>query len=39
MKTIKCRHREGALVVKIFVKPSPVVSLGKYIEELRRGLA
>ncbi|KAI9005053.1 hypothetical protein DFJ74DRAFT_403557 [Hyaloraphidium curvatum] len=36
MKTIKCRHREGALVVKIFVKPSAGLPLGRYIEELRR---
>lgn len=37
MKTIRCRHREGSLVVKIFVKPAPGTSLGRYLEDLRRG--
>lgn len=35
-KTIKCRHREGSLVVKVFVKPIPGLSLSDFLEELRR---
>ena len=27
LKTVKCRHRNGYLVVKIFIKPDPGLSL------------
>ncbi|KAJ3210567.1 Serine/threonine-protein kinase [Dinochytrium kinnereticum] len=34
MKTIRCKHREGSLVVKLFVKPDPSVSLKQVVKEL-----
>ncbi|KAI0080417.1 hypothetical protein K474DRAFT_1589825 [Panus rudis PR-1116 ss-1] len=30
LKTVRCRHKNGYLVVKIFVKPDPGLSLRKY---------
>ncbi|KAI0729483.1 hypothetical protein C8Q72DRAFT_307334 [Fomitopsis betulina] len=35
LKTVKCRHRNGYLVVKIFVKPDPGLSLRKYHKRLK----
>ncbi|KAI0088224.1 hypothetical protein BDY19DRAFT_994141 [Irpex rosettiformis] len=35
LKTVKCRHKNGALVVKIFIKPDPGVSLRRYSKRLR----
>ncbi|KAI0922943.1 hypothetical protein AcV5_009802 [Taiwanofungus camphoratus] len=35
LKTVKCRHKNGYLVVKIFVKPDPGLSLRKYHRRLR----
>ncbi|KZT00186.1 ARM repeat-containing protein [Laetiporus sulphureus 93-53] len=35
LKTVKCRHRNGYLVVKIFVKPDPGLSLRKQHRRLR----
>ncbi|KAJ3094258.1 Serine/threonine-protein kinase, partial [Phlyctochytrium planicorne] len=34
MKTIRCKYREGPLVVKLFVKPDPSVSLKETVKEL-----
>lgn len=42
LKTIKCRHSEGILTIKVFVKPDQGVSLEKYakfLAEERRVLA
>lgn len=36
LKTVKCRHKNGYLVVKIFIKPDPGVSLRKYNKRLKR---
>ncbi|CAL1709651.1 unnamed protein product [Somion occarium] len=30
LKTVRCRHKNGYLVVKIFIKPDPGLSLRKY---------
>ncbi|OBZ66825.1 putative serine/threonine-protein kinase VPS15 [Grifola frondosa] len=35
LKTVKCHHKNGYLVVKIFVKPDPGVSLRKYHRRLK----
>ncbi|TFK53148.1 ARM repeat-containing protein [Heliocybe sulcata] len=35
LKTVKCRHRHGNLVVKIFIKPDPGVSLRSYHKRLK----
>ncbi|KZT63489.1 WD40 repeat-like protein [Daedalea quercina L-15889] len=35
LKTVKCRHRNGYMVVKIFVKPDPGLSLRKYHRRLK----
>ncbi|KAJ3026711.1 Serine/threonine-protein kinase, partial [Rhizophlyctis rosea] len=35
MKTIKCKHPEGQVVVKIFIKPEPNISLRKYVKALQ----
>ncbi|KAI0701928.1 hypothetical protein BC835DRAFT_1321753 [Cytidiella melzeri] len=35
LKTVKCRHKNGPLVVKIFVKPDPGVSLRRYYKRLK----
>lgn len=35
LKTVKCRHRNGYLVVKIFIKPDPGVSLRNYHRRLK----
>ncbi|GBE83600.1 Putative serine/threonine-protein kinase [Sparassis crispa] len=35
LKTVKCRHKNGYLVVKIFVKPDPGLSLRKYHRRLK----
>ena len=31
LKSVKCRHQNGYLVVKIFIKPDPGLSLRNYI--------
>ncbi|KAF9259304.1 ARM repeat-containing protein [Marasmius fiardii PR-910] len=31
LKTIKCRHKNGSLVVKVFIKPHPGVSLKSFM--------
>lgn len=36
LKTVKCRHRNGYLVVKIFIKPDPGMSLRRYHKRLKR---
>ena len=35
MKTIKCKHPEGPVVVKIFIKPEANLSLRKYVKGLQ----
>ena len=35
LKTVKCRHKHGYLVVKIFIKPDPGMSLRKYHRRLK----
>ncbi|TPX35937.1 hypothetical protein SmJEL517_g01766 [Synchytrium microbalum] len=35
LKTIRCRHPEGPIVVKIFVKPEISVSLRQWVKELQ----
>ncbi|EED79789.1 predicted protein [Postia placenta Mad-698-R] len=35
LKTVKCRHKSGYLVVKIFVKPDPGLSMRKYHRRLK----
>ena len=35
MKTIRGRHKEGAVVVKIFIKPEPGLSLSNYVKALQ----
>ncbi|TPX43846.1 hypothetical protein SeMB42_g04554 [Synchytrium endobioticum] len=35
LKTIRCRHPEGPIVVKIFVKPEVTVSLRQWVKELQ----
>ena len=35
LKTVRCRHRNGPLVVKIFIKPDPGVSLRKFHRRLK----
>jgi len=35
LKTVKCRHKRGFLVVKIFVKPDPGISLRTYHRRLK----
>ncbi|KAJ7216643.1 hypothetical protein GGX14DRAFT_442277 [Mycena pura] len=35
LKTVKCRHRNGYLVIKIFIKPDPGLSLRTYQRRLK----
>ncbi|KAI8926108.1 hypothetical protein BC831DRAFT_246086 [Entophlyctis helioformis] len=35
LKTIRCRHPEGLVVVKIYVKPQPGLSLKRQLKELQ----
>jgi hypothetical protein len=35
MKTIRGRHKDGYVVVKIFVKPELGMSLSKYIKKIK----
>ncbi|KAL4253381.1 Serine/threonine-protein kinase Vps15-like protein [Abortiporus biennis] len=35
LKTVRCRHKNGYLVVKIFIKSDPGISLRKYHRRLR----
>jgi phosphoinositide-3-kinase, regulatory subunit 4 len=35
LKTVKCRHRNGYIVVKIFIKPDPGLSLRSYHRRLK----
>ncbi|KAF8352075.1 hypothetical protein F5887DRAFT_1068440 [Amanita rubescens] len=35
LKTIRCRHRNGYLVIKVFVKPDPGLSLINYQKRLK----
>ncbi|TFK75636.1 ARM repeat-containing protein [Pluteus cervinus] len=35
LKTVRCRHRNGHLVIKIFIKPDPGVSLASYVRLLK----
>ena len=35
LKTVKCRHRNGCLVIKIFVKPDPGMSLRTHQRRLK----
>jgi hypothetical protein len=35
MKTIRGRHKEGAVVVKIFIKPVPGISLSNIVKALQ----
>ncbi|KAH7928336.1 ARM repeat-containing protein [Leucogyrophana mollusca] len=35
LKTVKCRHRNGFLVVKIFIKQDPGISLRNYLRRLK----
>ncbi|KAF5392892.1 hypothetical protein D9757_000800 [Collybiopsis confluens] len=35
LKTVKCRHQNGYLVVKIFIKPDPGLSLRNYTRRLK----
>lgn len=36
IKSIRARHRDGLVVVKLFMKPYPQLDLGKYVRALRR---
>lgn len=38
LKTVKCRHRNGFLVIKIFIKPDPGLSLRNYHRRLKSTL-
>ncbi|KAI8805979.1 hypothetical protein BJ742DRAFT_680534 [Cladochytrium replicatum] len=35
LKTIRCKHKEGQVVVKIFIKPDPGISLRKFAKQLQ----
>jgi hypothetical protein len=35
LKTVRCRHRNGPVVVKIYIKPDLGLSLGRYQRNLR----
>ena len=35
LKTVRCRHRNGYLVAKIFIKPDPGMTLRKYQRRLK----
>ncbi|KAF8892933.1 hypothetical protein BD779DRAFT_1798336 [Infundibulicybe gibba] len=35
LKTVKCRHRNGYMVIKIFIKPDPGLSLRTYHRRLK----
>lgn len=35
LKTVKCRHKNGYLVVKVFIKPDPGVSLRNHQRRLK----
>lgn len=35
MKTIRGRHKDGSVVVKIFVKPEPGLSLKTYVKTVQ----
>ncbi|KAF6748025.1 other/VPS15 protein kinase [Ephemerocybe angulata] len=35
LKTVKCKHRNGYLVIKIFIKPDPGLSLRNYTRRLK----
>ena len=39
LKTVKCRHPNGFLVVKIFIKPDPGLSLRTYARRLKGACA
>lgn len=36
LKTVKCRHRNGPLVIKIFIKHDPSISLSAYHRKQKR---
>ena len=36
MKSVRARHQNGVVVVKLVVKPYPQVDLSKYVEAIRR---
>lgn len=36
MKSIRARHRNGLVVVKLAMKPYPQLDLGKYVRAIRR---
>lgn len=38
LKTVKCRHRNGYLVIKVFIKPDPGLSLRTYLRRLKSEL-
>ncbi|KAK7461133.1 Serine/threonine-protein kinase [Stygiomarasmius scandens] len=35
LKTVKCRHRNGYLVIKVFIKPDPGLTLRNYLRRIR----
>ncbi|KAI8799791.1 hypothetical protein BJ742DRAFT_686782 [Cladochytrium replicatum] len=35
LKTIRCKHKEGQVVVKIFIKPDPGISLRNFAKQLQ----
>jgi phosphoinositide-3-kinase regulatory subunit 4 len=35
LKTVRCRHRNGPVLVKIYIKPDLGLSLGKYQRNLK----
>ncbi|KAJ3746567.1 hypothetical protein DFH05DRAFT_1607341 [Lentinula detonsa] len=35
LKTVQCRHQNGYLVVKVFIKPDPGLSLRNYLRRLK----
>lgn len=37
LKAVRARHREGALVVKVFIKPDPSVSLKQFAKRIKGG--
>lgn len=38
LKTVRCRHRNGYLIVKIYIKPDPGVTLRKVQRRLKGAL-
>jgi phosphoinositide-3-kinase regulatory subunit 4 len=35
LKAVRARHRDGALVVKVFIKPDPAISLKQFAKRIK----